>query len=284
MNNTPKPIIAAPTAHRDPLTTDLVPVHDGRRNILTDALCEIGYDINLIDTLADILIERNVIDFDYVSYTRHIMDQLSEHYGDEAVYGCLADVLACEGLDISLTGELAEKWRDARGDTFRERVRHIINDPIEKLGVKITSRHELKHSSTFSEELENVKKNLATNYTEFDVYLPRCTFVIYAPTNSVVIAVISCMTDLKNMIVEQAYWSLKLQEKQTNPPIKFYLITTDIGKTLKITNPPNPERVIAEAEFDGTYVLTAEDIEETDKIKLFEHFIDDLKHAILESQ
>ena len=36
-------------------------------------------------------------------------------------------------------------------------------------------------------------------------------------------------------------------------------------------------------DFDGTYVLTAEALEESDKVKPFEHFIDDLKQVIKES-
>ena len=35
---------------------------------------------------------------------------------------------------------------------------------------------------------------------------------------------------------------------------------------------------------DGTYVLTAEALEESDKVKPFEHFIDDLKQVIAENQ
>ena len=32
-----------------------------------------------------------------------------------------------------------------------------------------------------------------------------------------------------------------------------------------------------EIDLDGSYVLTEEEIEESNKVKLFEHFIDDLK-------
>ena len=52
MKNTTEPIIAAPTARGG---TNL----DGMRNILTDALYELGYD----DTLVDTLIERNIIQY-----------------------------------------------------------------------------------------------------------------------------------------------------------------------------------------------------------------------------
>ena len=64
-DNTTQTIKAAPTARG---STHL----DGMRNILTDALYEMGYDNTLVDTL----IERNVIDFSTVNYTSHIIYQL----------------------------------------------------------------------------------------------------------------------------------------------------------------------------------------------------------------
>lgn len=273
MNNTTEPIKTAPTARGG---TNL----DGMRNILTDALYEMGYD----DTLVDTLIERNVIDFSIVDYTSHIIYQLEEHYGESVSWGGLEDAVALEGLAASLTGELGKKWRAAEGNTFRERIRYIITDPIEKLGMKLMSRYALENNSTFSEELESIKQYLAIDYGEFNAYLPDVDFIIYTPKNSRVIAVISCIVSLKDRITEQAYWKRKLQADENSAPIKYHLITADIGRTLKVVNLPTKERVIAEAELDGTYVLTTEALEESDKVKLFEHFIEDFKQAIEESQ
>ena len=39
---------------------------------------------------------------------------------------------------------------------------------------------------------------------------------------------------------------------------------------------------IVEIDLDGSYLLTDETIEESEKVKLFEHFIDDLKKLIAE--
>ena len=273
MDNTTESIKAAPTARGD---TRL----DGMRNILEDALYEMGYD----DTLVDILIERNVIDFSIVDYTSHIIYQLEERYGESVLWGDLEDAVAFEGLTASLTGELGENWHAAEGKTFRERVRHIITDPIGKLGMKVVTRYELENNSTISEELEGVKRHLAIDYGEFNFYLPDVDFVIYTPENSRVIAVISCAVKLKNRIIEKAYWKRKLQANENRRFIKFYLITADIDETLKIEGLPKKERVIAEVELDGTYVLTAEELEESDKVKLFEYFIEDFKKVIGENQ
>ena len=272
MDNATKPIIAAPTARGD---TNL----GGRRNILTDALYEMGYD----GTLVDILIERNVIDFSIVDYTSHVMDQLSEHYGESVLWGDLEDAVAFEGLTISLTGELGKNWRTAKGGTVRERIRHIIAEAIKQLRLKVISRYELENSSTLSEELEGVKRHLTIDYGEFNSSLPNVDLAIYTPENSRVIAVISCAVSLKNQVIEEAYWKHKLQADKNRASIKFYLITADLDETLKIVDSPKRERIIAEVELDGTYVLTAEELQESDKVKLFEHFIEDFKKLIEEN-
>ena len=237
MKNTDQPIKAALTARGN--------THfDIRRNILEDALYEMGYDNMLVAPL----IKRNVIDFSIVDYTSDIQDQLREHYGESVLSGNLEDAVAFEGLNASLTGELGEKLRTAKGDTFRERIRHIITDPIEKLGLKMTNCYELENSSTLSEELEGVKQHLIVDYGEGNVYLPDVDFIIYTPENSYVIAVISCAVNLKNQIVETAYWKQKLQADKNRAAIKFYLITTDLDGTLKIMPFERTPRVVAEVD------------------------------------
>ena len=268
MKNTNEPIKAAPTARSDGELS-------GMKNILTDALYEMGYD----DTLVDTLIARNVIDFSIVDYTDDIIDQLIEHYGESMVWAHLEDAVAFEGLAASLTGKMESDWRAAEGITFRERIRHIITDRIENLGMRVVTRYELENSSTLSEKLAGVKRHLTIDYGEFNSCLPDVDFVIYTPENLRVIAVISCAVKLNNRIIEKAYWKRKLLTDGNSASIKFYLITADIDKTLQIVDLPKRERVIAEVELDGTYVLTAEELEESDKVKLFEHFIEDLKKS-----
>ena len=273
VDNTANPIKAAPTARGD---THL----DGMRNILEDALYEMGYDGTLVNTL----IERNIIDFTTVDYTSDIKYQLEEHYGDAVVWPDLEDAVACEGLDIFLAGELAESWDAAFGDAFIERIRHVITDPIEKLGMTVITRYELVKDSILPEELERVKQHLTIDYGEFNSCLPYIDFVIYNPENLHVIAVVSCMVNLKNKIFSTVYWKFKLQENENKASVKFYLITTDIDKTLQITDVPKLGRAVIETDLDGTYVLTTEALEESDKVKLFEHFIEDLKQVIEESK
>ena len=173
MDNTTETIKAAPTARGG---TNL----DGMRNILTDALYEMGYD----DTLVDILIERNVIDFSIVDYTNDVKYQLEEHYGESILWDdSLEELVVLEGLELSLTGELGRNWRASDRDTFQERIRHVITDPLEKLGMKVVTRYELVKDSILPDELERVKRHLAVDYREFNTYLPHVNLIIYTPKN-----------------------------------------------------------------------------------------------------
>ncbi len=272
MKNDTKPIKAAPTAKSQ---ADL----DRMKSILEDALYEMGYG----ETLVDILIERNVIDFDFVDYTSHIMYQLKEHYGDEVYCGGLEVAVVFEGLDAYLTGELGEKWRTSKGNYFQERIRDMIKESIENLGLKIVLRYDLVKSTTLSEELEGVKRHLTVDYGKIHSEIPYIDIIIYDPEDLRVVAVIWCAVNLKNQIDQMVYWKLKLQTDEDTSTIKFYLVTTDLDGTLKITDVPQKGRAVVETDLDGTYVLTTEYLEESDKVKLFEHFIEDFKKVLEES-
>ena len=214
-----EPIKAAPTAHAQ---TGI----NGMKNILEDALYEMGYDNTLVDTL----IERNVIDFNHVDYTSHVINQLIDHYGEVVLCGGLEEAVTFEDLDVSLIGELGRSWRTSKGNTFRKRIQSIITEPIERLGMKTITRCELEDNRGFSEELESVKQYLAIDSGKFNAYLPDVDIVIYSPENSRVIAIISCGVNLKNRAIDMAYWRLKLQVDPKTAAIKFYLITADIGR------------------------------------------------------
>lgn len=67
---------------------------DGRRNLLSDALYEMGYRHDPV--LVDILIEQDVVDFKRAEYTSHVMDDLIEHYGEEVLCGGLEKAIILE--------------------------------------------------------------------------------------------------------------------------------------------------------------------------------------------
>lgn len=260
-----EPIKAAPTARGE---TPL----DGMRNILADALYEMGYD----DTLVDTLIERHIIDFSTVNYTSDVMDDLIEHYGESVLCGGLADAVICESLDATLMEELGKSWRASKGATFTERLLHMLALPIESLGLKVIDSSKLEDRKLIP-QLGTVKRNVVIDYGEFGMQLPDADIVVYNPENSQIIAIISSKTSVRVWIAQIVYWRIKLLESENTAHIKVYLVTPDRDRDLTKIHPAKKLRGIVEANLDGTYVLTTEELEQSNKVKLFEHFIEDLK-------
>lgn len=176
-----------------------------------------------------------------------------------------------------------QSWRSFKGKNFQKLIQYIITDSIETLGLKVVNGDTLE-SDRLSPQLDAVKQNVVIDYGEFGKRLPDADIVIYNPENSRVVAVISSKTSLRERIAQTGYWKFKLLENEDTKHIKVYLITPDTDKILKRTDSARKERIIVETDLDGTYVLTQEDVEESEKVKLFEHFIADLKQVIEETQ
>jgi len=58
-------------------------------------------------------------------------------------------------------------------------------------------------------------------------------------------------------------------------------VTPDEDRTLVVKKPAKKGRAIVEIDTDGSYVLSETDIEESDKVKMFDKFIDDLKNLLV---
>ena len=174
-------------------------------------------------------------------------------------------------------------WRNFKGNCFEKLLRHIITQSVESLALKVVNDNELKKKK-LPDQLDAVKRNLVINFGEYGMHLPDADIVVYNPVNYQVIAVISCKTSLRERVTQTGYWKFKFCQDANTKHIRVYLITPDTDNTLTKIEPFKKGRAIAEVDLDGTYVLTAESLEESDKVKLFEHFIEDIKQVIGENQ
>ncbi len=156
-------------------------------------------------------------------------------------------------------------------------IQYIITDEVEELGLKIINGNQLEKTANLSKELSQVKRNLAIDYGEFGLHLPDVDIIIYNPNDCKILAVISSKVSLRERIAQTGYWKLKLSQDTATKHIKVYFITPDEDGTLMKKKPVKKGRAIVEVDLDGSYVLTEDKIEESNKVKLFEHFIDDLK-------
>ena len=180
-------------------------------------------------------------------------------------------------------GDHEQSWRAFKGKNFEKLIQHIITESIEALGLKVINGNQLERSIRLPMDLRQVKKNLLIDFGEFGFHLPDVDIIVYNPENLGVIALISSKVTLRERIAQTGYWKLKLLEQEDTEHIKVYFITPDEDGTLTSTYLPKKGRAIVEIDLDGTYVLTEANLEESDKVKLFEHFIQDFKKLIEEN-
>jgi len=175
-----------------------------------------------------------------------------------------------------------QSWRAFKGKNLEKLVIYIIKDEVESLGLKIVEGNTLerKNSNNLSEELNRVKRNLLIDYGEFGSHLPDVDIIIYEPKTGEVIAVLSSKVTLRERIAQTGYWKIKLSQDKITKHIKVFFVTPDEDKTLSIRKPAKKGRAIVEVDTDGSYVMSEEEIEESNKVKKFDKFLVDLKNLI----
>jgi len=179
-------------------------------------------------------------------------------------------------------GDHEQSWRAFKGKNLEKLILYIIEDEVEKLGLKVVDGNTIErtNSKNLSEELNHVKRNLLVDYGEFGSHLPDVDIIIYNPRDYEVIAVISSKVTLRERIAQTGYWKIKLSQDKVTKNIKVFFVTPDEDKTLSVRKPTKKGRAIVEIDTDGSYVMSEEEIEESDKVKKFDKFLTDLKNLI----
>lgn len=175
-----------------------------------------------------------------------------------------------------------QSWRAFKGKNLEKLVIYIIKNEVESLGLKIVEGNTLErtNSGNLPAELSRVKRNLLIDYGEFGAHLPDVDIMIYEPKTYRVIAVISSKVTLRERIAQTGYWKIKLSQDEVTKHIKVFFVTPDEDRTLSVMKPAKKGRAIVEIDTDGSYVMSEEDIEESEKVKKFDKFILDLRSLI----
>lgn len=213
-----------------------------------------------------------------------IYETKKEKYGAQA-YRHISNVLkeAKEQHKKDFTGtDHEQSWRAFKGKNLEKLIEYIITDEVRDLGLEVVNGNTLERTneSNLPEDIGQVKRNLLIDYGQFGYHLPDVDIIIYNPKTKKVIAVISSKVTLRERIAQTGYWKIKLQNQGLTKHIKVYFVTPDEDGTLTIKEPTKKGRAIVEIDTDGSYVLSEIDIEESDKVKMFDKFIDDLKEII----
>jgi len=175
-----------------------------------------------------------------------------------------------------------QSWRGFKGSALEKVILYIIEEEVNSLELKIVrgKKFEKTKPNNLSLELKQVKKNLAIDYGKFGFHLPDADLVVYDPKDCRILAVLSSKSTLRERIAETGYWNLKIKNDALTKHIKVFFFTPDEDGTLTKQFPTKKARAIVEADTDGGYVMTEAKIEESDKIKMFDKFIEDLRKLL----
>ncbi|HOV92616.1 MAG TPA: BsaWI family type II restriction enzyme [Candidatus Kapabacteria bacterium] len=213
-----------------------------------------------------------------------LYNKKKEKYGKEAyrhISNLLREAKAQHKLDFNGMDH-EQSWRAFKGKNLEKLIEYIITDEVKSLGLEVVNGNLLERTKgeNLSKELSLVKRNLLIDYGEFGSHLPDVDIIIYDPTTSKVVAVLSSKVTLRERIAQTGYWKIKLASDKVTQHIKVYFVTPDEDGTLTTKIPTKKGRAIVESDLDGSYVLSEVNIEESTKVKMFDKFIDDLKNLI----
>jgi len=175
-----------------------------------------------------------------------------------------------------------QSWRAFKGKNLEKMISYIIKKEVENLGLKIVEGNKLERttSENLPLELGKVKRNLLVDYGEYGSHLPDVDIIIYEPITVKIIAVISSKVTLRERIAQTGYWKIKLSSDKVTEHIKVFFVTPDEDRTLSTKKPAKKGRAIVEVDTDGSYVMSESAIDESEKVKTFDKFIDDLRKLL----
>ena len=217
-------------------------------------------------------------------YIIKIYEEKKRKYGNQA-YRYISEILKeIEELHKNefKKSDLAQSLKPFKGHKLEMLIQYIIADEIKALGLEIINGNKLEKTNekNLTIQLSQVKRNLLVDFNDYGYHLPDVDLVIFEPKTSKVIAVLSSKVTLRERIAQTGYWKIKLAAGAITKHIKVFFVTLDEDKTLLVKKPAKKARAIVEIDTDGSYVLSKNDVEESNKVKMFDKFIDDLKILI----
>lgn len=189
-----------------------------------------------------------------------------------------------------------QSWHSYIGNKFEKVIYSIIKGYISRKklvdpifgGLNVFTEKEVRLNDILT-------RKLAVNYGEF-LLLPDTDIVIVDYNfvdvwRSEVLAILSCKTSLRERIAQACYWKLKLLSSDVTKNVRVFLVTTDNDNDFSIIKNERERyrgkhrnRIIAEYELDGIYILREDFPEEweSEKIKRYEKIFEDITKILRE--
>jgi type II restriction enzyme len=179
----------------------------------------------------------------------------------------------------------SQSWNSYVGGVFERLVYYILKNYV----VQVSKKPEFANFSLFTEDeiIANdfLHQKLSIRYGKKERVLPDVDMAIvdyyaFNPAKSVIVAIISCKTSLRERIAQACYWKLKLISADTTKHIQVFLATSDNDKDFDIGDKGerSRDRIIAEYELDGVYILKGDFKQqwESKKVKQYDKIFEDL--------
>ena len=178
--------------------------------------------------------------------------------------------------------DFGQSLKPLKGYGLENLILYIIQNEVEALGLKVVSgkRFEKKQSENLSEELSKVKRNVSVDFGEFGLHVPDADLIIYNPRDCKILAILSSKTTLRERIAQTGYWKIKLSKDSVTKHIKVFFVSPDEDGTFTPEKIKSKSRAIVEVDTDGSYVMTTRKIVESEKVKTFDKFIEDLRNLV----
>lgn len=180
-------------------------------------------------------------------------------------------------------------WNSYIGKVFQRFVYFFLKNYISEL----TKQKRFRNIILCKEgEIKNnpiLKDKLSIEYGQKESALPDIDMVVAKydfsnPKEAKIVAIISCKTSLRERIAQACYWKIKLAQNPSMRHIKVYLVTSDNDKDFDLDEEgkKSRDRIIAEHELDGIYILKGDfNTEwESNKVKYYGKIFNDLKNLL----
>ncbi|MBI5682220.1 MAG: DNA modification methylase [Deltaproteobacteria bacterium] len=218
-----------------------------------------------------------------------IYEKYKKSYGDNA-YKYISKILR-EAKDMHYKDFLKnptpkkdheQSWKGFKGNALEKLIDHILKEKVAGLNLRLVAgkKFERTYPKNLSIELQKVKKNLSVDFGKFGFHIPDVDLVIYNPEDTKVVAVLSSKSTLRERIAQSGYWNFKIKNYPLTKHIKVFFVSPDEDGNFSENKNMNKSRAIVEVDLDGAYIMTEEVVKESEKIKTFDKFIDDLKKLL----
>ena len=181
-----------------------------------------------------------------------------------------------------------QSWHTFIGHIFEKLIYSVLKAYISEFAKKKEFKNLTLLSDSELKRNDVLVKKLAIRYGDDQLLLPDTDMVIADynfsdPWKSEIVGIISCKTSLRERIAQACYWKLKLLSSDTTKNVRVFLATTDNDEDFALKQNrqyggKSRNRIIAEYELDGIYILRGDFKHEweSNKVKQYEQIFDDL--------